>query len=135
MNAADLDHYMHEVMRIQNQNPPFAKAWLDVSLFVAEYWIVIALLSLVWSALHFHAVWTNLRDNRGIDRLTWLMVIWMPFGIFFYWRLGRDITVATTLGPPSGRYTIPPLPTAQDTAAAITAALEDESRRRRQARS
>jgi hypothetical protein len=106
-----------------------------VNLFIVEYWIAITLVLLVWFGLHVHAVWTNLRDNRGIDRLTWLFVIGMPFGIFFYWRLGRDIAVATTSMPGSGRYTPPPLPTAQDTAAAITAALDEQSRRRRQARS
>jgi hypothetical protein len=117
--------------RIGEQNAPLAKAVLEAELFIAEHWIPFTLFFLVWYALHFHAMWTNLRGNTGIDRLTWLVTLWLPLGLIFYWSLGRppsdgSATVATVNPPPPA-----PVKSERDTASDITAALAEESRKRR----
>lgn len=130
VNTADLEKYVREMARIGEQNAPLAKALLEVELFLAEHWLPILLFSVVWYALHLHATWTNLRGNTGTDRLTWLVAIWLPSGLIFYWILGRpstdgSATVAASSPPPPA-----PLKSERETAADITAALAAESRRR-----
>ena len=132
MNTADIEKYLREVVRISEQNAPFAKAVLEAELFIFEYWLPFTLFFIVWYALHVHATWTNLRDNTGIDRLTWLMAIWLPFGLIFYWCLGRpssDPSIATARDKLS---TSQPVYSERDTASDINAALAEESRKRRE---
>lgn len=130
MNQADLENYMREMTRIGAETEPFLKAWMNFQLFLLEHWILTLVTILTIWAVHTYATWTNLRDNRGVDRLTWLLVIWMfPVGIFFYWRLGQDSSDSPAVT--SAITPLPPRDTTVDTAAAVSAALSDEVRKRR----
>ena len=90
------------------------------------------LISGICATLCVIASWQNLRDNRGIDRLTWLLAIWLPFGFIFFWLL-RDQPQGPQLPPPDPNYAPPPTGP-ESTADAVTAALADEARRRRESK-
>ena len=109
MTPDDFQRYVNEMGRIGQETAPLAKAILRAELFIAEHWIAFTIVFLVWYALHLHATWANLRDNQGVDRLTWLLVIWaVPMGLIFYWVLGnrRESGHAFDSTPPR----LPPAP-------------------------
>jgi hypothetical protein len=94
-------------------------------IFAFQFTFAIASFAYLITSLIAH--WQNLRDNRGIDRLTWLFAICLPFGFIFFWLLrnqGQNPTIQST-----PNYTPPPQ-TPEDIAAAISADLAKNKRSR-----
>jgi hypothetical protein len=69
--------------------------WTDIMMWFLLHplaaWIVVLGIISVW----MYSIWHCLRNQHGIDRLTWLVVILaVPvFGVVFYWTMGVSVTV------------------------------------------